>query len=320
VWHDYRNSNWDIYFQKYSSAGGAIGVNTIVNDDTENGFQLYPSIAMDVVGNFVIVWQDHRNIYGDIYFQRFTNTGAALGANIKVNDDIGNMNQKIPSISMNAVGDFVIVWIDNRYGQYNPDIFGQRYYSNGNPNGGNYRIVADGPNEGEISPVVCADNSNIIFSWQDNRRSEGWDIYAKIVSWNWGGVTTVVDEGNINPKDFILNQNYPNPFNPSSKIKYSIPLSVIARNGVTRQSDSEIASRSSSVRNDGTMNVTLKVYDVLGREVTTLVNEQQKPGYYEVEWDAGHHSSGVYFYRIKATPSGMQEGEFVETKKMMLLK
>ena len=59
--------------------------------------------------------------------------------------------------------------------------------------------------------------------------------------------------------------------------------------------------------------VELKVYDVLGREVATLVNEQQRAGYYEVDWNAANNSSGVYFYKIQA-------GDFVDTKKMILMK
>jgi hypothetical protein len=285
VWHDFRNANWDIYYQRYTSTGGALGVNTKVNDDAGSEFQFYPSISMDVVGNFVIVWQDFRNINWDIYYQRYTSTGTALGANIKVNDDVGSMHQKVPSISMDGAGNFVVVWIDNRYGQNNSDIIGQRYFSSGNPNGGNYRIVTDGPNNGEISPVVCADNSSIIFSWQDNRRSEGWDIYAKIVDWNWNGVTDVEIIDYI-PNEFSLSQNYPNPFNPSTKIKYQIPeLSFI----------------------------NIKVYDVLGNEVATLVNEEKPVGEYEVGFNGRGLTSGIYFYQLKA-------GSFVETKKMIFIK
>jgi hypothetical protein len=286
VWHDFRSDDWDIYFQRYTSTGGPIGVNTKVNDDAGTNFQFYPTISMDATGNFVIVWQDFRNINWDIYFQRFTSTGAALGTNIKVNDDAGSMHQKVPSISMEGVGDFVIVWLDDRYGQTDHDIIGQRYFSNGSPNGGNYLIVANGPNNGVASPVVFADNSSIIFSWQDDRRSEGWDIYAKIVNWNWNGVTAVIDEGNINPTEFSLSQNYPNPFNPSTKISFTIPQ---------------------------VSKVTIKVFDVLGNEIETLVNEEKPAGTYEITWSAANLPSGIYFYQLKA-------GSFVETKKMILLK
>jgi len=99
-----------------------------------------------------------------------------------------------------------------------------------------------------------------------------------------------VDES-IVPGKFELFQNYPNPFNPTTIIKYEIP---------------------DQVRNDRSL-VTLKVYDVLGNEIATLVNEEKEPGTYEVEFDASKLPSGIYFYRLNA-------GSFIETKKMILLR
>jgi hypothetical protein len=102
------------------------------------------------------------------------------------------------------------------------------------------------------------------------------------------------------PLEFSLEQNYPNPFNPSTKIKYTIP------NVTLRQAQSNIL-------------VTLKVYDILGSEVAELVNEEQPAGSYEIEFNSVGTSrdlslpSGIYFYQLKA-------GQFVETKKMILLK
>jgi hypothetical protein len=93
------------------------------------------------------------------------------------------------------------------------------------------------------------------------------------------------------PKKFSLDQNYPNPFNPITKIKYTIP--------------SEGTSLMKSVQ--------LKVYDVLGNEVATLVNEEKRAGNYEITFNAANLPSGIYFYQLKA-------GEFVSTKKLMLLK
>jgi len=102
--------------------------------------------------------------------------------------------------------------------------------------------------------------------------------------------------------EFEIKQNYPNPFNPITTIKYSIP-------------DLE-TGHAPSLRY-----VTLKVYDILGREIAVLVNEEQKPGYYEVKWDAGNQPSGVYFYRISAgDPSANSGQDYVETKKMILMK
>ena len=98
--------------------------------------------------------------------------------------------------------------------------------------------------------------------------------------------TTAIKEKNNVPVSYSLLQNYPNPFNPSTIIKYSV-----AKTGP----------------------VTLKVFDILGKEVQTLVNEQQTAGNYSITFNAGNLSSGVYFYR-------MQSGSFVQTKKLILIK
>ncbi len=105
-------------------------------------------------------------------------------------------------------------------------------------------------------------------------------------------ITSISDE-NIITKDYLLYQNYPNPFNPTTKIKYSIAVG-----------NTNVASPA---------NVTLRIYDVLGREVATLVNERKEPGTYEVLFDAANLTSGIYFYKLTA-------GSFTDTKKMLLLK
>ena len=102
-----------------------------------------------------------------------------------------------------------------------------------------------------------------------------------------------IDDPQNSLLDFSLSQNYPNPFNPKTKIKYSIP-GVISTGG----------------RN---LTVTLKVYDVLGREVAILANEEKVSGVYDVEFDGSHLSSGIYFYTLEA-------GEFRDTKKLIFLK
>ncbi len=88
------------------------------------------------------------------------------------------------------------------------------------------------------------------------------------------------------PKDFSMDQNYPNPFNPTTTISYGIP-------------------------DAGTVHLT--VYDNLGREVATVVNEYKNAGYYQANFDAGKLSSGMYFYKLQA-------GNFTSIKKMQLVK
>jgi hypothetical protein len=97
---------------------------------------------------------------------------------------------------------------------------------------------------------------------------------------------TFVTSGEALPTSISLEQNFPNPFNPSTTIKYSIPKSSL---------------------------VVLKIYDVLGNEVATLVNNEKPVGSYEVEFNATDLSSGIYFYKLQA-------GSFVATKKMILLR
>ena len=88
------------------------------------------------------------------------------------------------------------------------------------------------------------------------------------------------------PSSFSLHQNYPNPFNPVTNIKFDLP-----KNGF----------------------VTLKVFDILGREITTLVNETLSAGSYETKWDGSSYPSGVYFYRLNS-------GDFMDVKKFVLIK
>jgi hypothetical protein len=88
------------------------------------------------------------------------------------------------------------------------------------------------------------------------------------------------------PKIFELNQNYPNPFNPSTTIKYALPKNEF---------------------------VTIKVYDITGREIMRLVNEYKQAGYYSVNFNGSNLASGVYFYRIQA-------GDFISVKRMLMIK
>jgi hypothetical protein len=105
------------------------------------------------------------------------------------------------------------------------------------------------------------------------------------------GSTTGVSDGKVIPAKFQVYQNYPNPFNPSTTISYSIPSGSF---------------------------VTLKVYDILGREVKTLISAQQAPGVYNMVWNGDNNygskvSSGIYIYRVVA-------GSKIQTKKMILMK
>ena len=99
------------------------------------------------------------------------------------------------------------------------------------------------------------------------------------------GIVGVEDEETL-PTEFALEQNYPNPFNPSTTFRYSIPIQS---------------------------KVVIKIYDILGNEIVTLMDEEKPAGIYELTWNAANLPSGVYFYQLKA-------GDYIDTKKMILLK
>lgn len=121
------------------------------------------------------------------------------------------------------------------------------------------------------------------FNFKVEIESDGWTYWIDSIRIN---VVTGVEDEVVIPSAFKLEQNFPNPFNPSTKISWQSPVSS---------------------------HQTIKVYDVLGNEVATLIDEFRSAGSYEVEFDAEKFSSGVYFYKLTA-------GNFISTRKMLLLK
>jgi len=130
----------------------------------------------------------------------------------------------------------------------------------------------------------CALTDNLIIVGAPQSKFN--DIFTGKVYLYTSFPVSVNEEDVFEVKGFYLSQNYPNPFNPTTKIRYSVPGSEI---------------------------VQIKVFDVLGKEIKTLLNEYKQTGTYEIEFDASNLTSGVYFYQLSA-------GIFVETKKMILLR
>jgi endoglucanase len=148
-------------------------------------------------------------------------------------------------------------------------------------------------------PALCYIDD--VGSYASNEIAINWNApLVYVLGFFNGERLTSIDNQEFNslPEIFELQQNYPNPFNPDTKIRYLIPL-------VTKQNSPSL------------INVTLKVYDILGKEIVTLVNEEQSSGIYEVEFNNNTVSSiipsGVYVYRLIA-------GDYSSSKKMLLLK
>jgi hypothetical protein len=140
------------------------------------------------------------------------------------------------------------------------------------------------PFESQLGPgnvLNCSYTSSV------NLQSAGTD--GKIIGdtrWKFSGVVGVKNTSGLSPLTYSLDQNYPNPFNPSTNFTYEVGKAGF---------------------------VSVKIYDLLGREVATLVNEFKQAGSYPATWNAASFGSGVYFYK-------MQSGSFTSTKKMILMK
>ncbi|MFI5144829.1 MAG: T9SS type A sorting domain-containing protein, partial [Ignavibacteria bacterium] len=127
-----------------------------------------------------------------------------------------------------------------------------------------------------------------LFSLSFINSQTGWAVgaFGRILKTTNGGITNIQPISNEIPEEFKLYQNYPNPFNPISKIKFQI---------------SKLS------------NAKLSIFDIPGRQIVVLINEELKPGKYEIEWNGISYPSGVYFYKLEA-------GDYSETRKALLLK
>ncbi len=230
-----------------------------------------------------------------IYFTE-SNTGWAVGAGIILKTTDGGVNWS-PQITGTSYQLYSVHFSDSN--------FGWSVGYDANASSGIILKTTDGGINWNPT-VIGADT--VLWSVHFADLNTGWAVgdNGAILHTVNGGVT-FLEEANIDklPTEFSLLQNYPNPFNNSSVIRYSVPKSS---------------------------QVTLKIFNTLGQETETLVNEEKSVGTYEVHWNAtsatGGLPSGVYFYQISATPGGGQAGDpstssgqvFIKTKKMILLK
>lgn len=161
--------------------------------------------------------------------------------------------------------------------------------------GANWTQIWEAVNDGQpwgwryqnVDITQYANNANMKLAWQYVGNDGDAAAIDNVKLTGFVTVTDVKEEENERiPNNYELSQNYPNPFNPSTKINYSIPASS---------------------------KVSLIVYDILGREIKTLVNEFQNAGRYSVDFNAVGLASGIYFYRLKS-------GQFSETRKLILLR
>lgn len=138
-----------------------------------------------------------------------------------------------------------------------------------------------------VSPGTMTINGTFSQNGNEVSGSYSFNVYGTICSGNWGPIASSIENVNDDiPAFYFLSQNYPNPFNPVTKIRFGLPVGSFTK---------------------------LVVYDLLGREVTTLVNKELHAGFYEISYNANWSSSGVYFIKL-------QTKSFVSLKKMVYIK
>lgn len=282
-----------------------------------------PTIVSDGAGGAIITWQDLRNGYNyDIYAQRINASGVVQWTVNGVAICSALNDQLYPTIISDGAGGAIITWQDHRSGS-NLDIYASRVFHDGElpiqlasftaqmnrANDGvllkwttiteikNYGFQIERRTIGEQLPTwnnitfvkgFGTSNSPKQYEYIDQNLIAGKYAYRLKQIDNDGKVTCSesVEVEVLDPKIFSLEQNYPNPFNPSTKIKFAVAALGF---------------------------VSMKVFNILGQEVSSLLNKEMQPGNYELTWDGTGFQSGVYFYSMTA-------GGVTSTKSMILIK
>ena len=326
----YSNSDpLDVMFARSSNGGANWSTPVRINDDPgQSAYQWFGTMSVAPNGRIDVIWLDTRDHPGSnisaLYYSKSTDGGATWSANERLSDyfdpHVGWPNQ-------NKMGDYFNMISDN--------------------NGAHLAWAATFNNEEDVYYSYITDTTtvpvelvsfsastsgnivNLKWSTATELNNRGFNIERSTDKSNWNSIsfiegkgttqepqeysysdkvqgTTVtklyyrlkqidfngryeysyITEVEITPSVFALSQNYPNPFNPATTISYQVPSSGF---------------------------VSLKVFDILGNEVATLVNEQKPAGKYQVDFNASSLTSGVYFYQLKT-------GSNIATKKMILLR
>jgi Secretion system C-terminal sorting domain len=304
VWVNYSYNTQ--YFNKSTNGGLSFGTPVIVASGTapyipwsQTGPTTFPSIAVDFSGgpgngNIYITWCDGRNGDADVFLSRSTDHGSTWSSAIRVNNDpVSNGKvQAWPWIAVNDSGKIAILFYDTRNTPTTNIIEAWLALSdNGGASFTNEVLSSvQSPTNKPNSDVRFGDyigvdfwGNKVVPVWTDER-SGGYnqEIYTSVVD-----ITTGVEPAaNGIPDNFELEQNYPNPFNAASKIEFYLPEKSW---------------------------VTLKVYDEMGREVSTSLDGWVDRGKQYVNFYGDNFASGVYFYKLTA-------GHYTETRKMVLVK
>jgi hypothetical protein len=267
--------NYDMYIVKFGSSGNFMWSRTLGG----SGYEFASSVAQTTDGGYIVtgVTESFGSGSGDVYVAKLSSTGSVQWQKTAG----GSNDERGYSVVQTTDGGYSVAGFTKSYGAGGSDVFVVKFSSNGNTCG-NYTTPAGSSGSGGVLISILPLSSVItptVTSPAPVVLSSGTATALCTVS----GIELASNEI---PSSFELSQNYPNPFNPVTNIKFSVPQSGIVK---------------------------LAVYDIAGKEVGLLVNQNLNSGTYNYNFDASELSSGVYFYRLTA------EG-FTDAKKMILVK
>ncbi|GAG51488.1 unnamed protein product, partial [marine sediment metagenome] len=224
-----------------------VGANFAIYCDRADPLQYNADVDVNQRGDFVVTWTEPFLPSTMIFAQRYDSSGVRVDTNMAVVDDLSAAPES-PKVTLTDDGYFMVAWTDHR--AQGSDVYFQTFL-NGLRQGSNRRVNDE--NEALQDLVDMTTRSPFLYSvWRDNRvPGLGFSIFFNTVNFTETGVEDDLDEES-SPTDFHLSQNYPNPFNPTTRIQYTVG---------TKQTQP--------------VPVSLKIYNVLGQLVRTLVEEEK---------------------------------------------
>lgn len=273
TWNDTRHGNDEIYYKRSTDNGSSWGADTRLTSNS--GVSWFPSIAASGL-LAAVSWVELSDGNPEIYLKRSTDDGQTWGSDERMTNNAGISIRPTVSINGSVIH---LVWEDNIDGNE------ELYYKNSTDGGVTYSANIRLTNNPALSvyPSHTISASAIHVIWREFRDGN-WEVYYKR-----NPTGNLVGLQNMNsgiPENFFLGQNYPNPFNPKTNFGFRI-----AHSGF----------------------VSVKVYDISGKEVAVLVNGNLSAGIYNIDFEASPLASGVYFYRLDSD-------DFSDIKKMVLVK
>lgn len=275
-WYD---TYWNIWF-----SGEAWTTEAKLTNDLTDSYSYYPSITSDnakrlhTVYSYAFVPDSLSPVIWQTNYLRSLDSGKTWQ---DFNTISGSTNSFMPKIKTSDNGKICVIWssfnhdIWSLWGSYSSDA-GLTWYSP-------FQITR--AQSFSIYPDFAVSKDSLYIVWQ-NYNGKNWELYFTKFVLPASPKDINLKKDNFSDLSYSLDQNFPNPFNPSTKIRFSIPEDSF---------------------------VSLKIYNMLGEEIASLVNEMKPKGIYDIEYNAGNLTSGVYFYTLEANG-------FSETKKFLLMK